>query len=244
MTSLLIVEDEYLVRQGIRRLVDFDRLDITDVDEAENGKQAWELFQEKRHDVVLTDINMPVMDGLSLAKAIKEIAPQTRLVFLTGYDTFDYAVTALKLGADDYLLKPFSKDDVEKMLAAVLSKLHSEQKRDDVTALLREAEDSDLAQSIQNRLSDSALSLKGLAQDLGFNPNYLSSLIKKELGQPFQDYVSQERFKRAKLLLLTTDLKIYEVAQQVGFDDMNYFSQRFKQVTGVSPRAFKKGGHL
>ena len=80
-----------------------------------------------------------------------------------------------------------------------------------------------------------------MAFQLGFSPSYLSVLIKKELGLPFQDYLIQERMKKAKLLLLTTDLKIYEIAEQVGFDDMNYFSQRFKQVVGLTPRQFKKG---
>ena len=65
--------------------------------------------------------------------------------------------------------------------------------------------------------------------------------FKKELGLPFQDYLVRERVKQAKLLLLTTDLKIYEIAEKVGFEDMNYFTQRFKQIAGVTPRQFKKG---
>lgn len=98
-----------------------------------------------------------------------------------------------------------------------------------------------MAQKIQSHLADSQFSLKALASDLGFSPTYLSSLIKKELGLPFQDYLVRERVKQAKLLLLTTDLKIYEIAEKVGFEDMNYFTQRFKQIAGVTPRQFKKG---
>ena len=100
---------------------------------------------------------------------------------------------------------------------------------------------SEFEEAIHERLADSELSLKSLASQLGFSPSYLSVLIKKELGLPFQDYLIQERMKKAKLLLLTTDLKIYEIAEQVGFEDMNYFSQRFKQVVGLTPRQFKKG---
>ena len=78
---------------------------------------------------------------------------------------------------------------------------------------------------------------------MGFSPTYLSSLIKKELGLPFQDYLVRERVKQAKLLLLTTDLKIlWRSQKKVGFEDMNYFTQRFKQIAGVTPRHFKKGG--
>ena len=238
---MMIVEDEYLVRQGISSLVDFSKFNIRLVAEAENGLEAWDLFQKELPQLVLSDINMPLMNGIKLAQLIKEVAPQTHLIFLTGYDDFDYALSALKLGADDYLLKPFSKADVEQMLAKVQKKLDQEYKAEELQTLLQETSSSDLAQKIQARLADSSLSLKSLAQELGFSPSYLSVLIKKELGLPFQDYLIQARIKKAKLLLLTTDLKIYEIADQVGFEDMNYFSQRFKQIVGQTPRQFKKG---
>ncbi|MER0122295.1 response regulator [Streptococcus sp. ZJ93] len=241
MYKLMIVEDEYLVRQGISSLLDFEKLGMEVLAEAENGVEAWELFQKKQADVLLTDINMPQMNGIRLAQLVKEHYPETHIVFLTGYDDFDYALSAVKLGADDYLLKPFSKADVEEMLVKVKIKLDKEEKRQQISDLVEQSETSSLAQLIQERLADQDLSLKSLAQDLGFSPSHLSVVLKKELGLPFQDYLIQERMKKAKLLLLTTDLKIYEIAEQVGFEDMNYFSQRFKQVVGVTPRQFKKG---
>lgn len=109
---------------------------------------------------------------------------------------------------------------------------------------MSESEHSDLAEAIASQLSNSQLTLKSLAQELGFSPSYLSVLIKKDLGMPFQDYLIQIRMNEAKLLLLTTDLKIYEIAERVGFEDMNYFSQRFKQIVGLTPRQYKKGGQM
>lgn len=241
MYSLLIVEDEYLVRQGIRSLVDFDQFQIKEIGEAKDGIEAWAYVQDHQPDIVLTDINMPRMNGIHLAQLIKETYPQTHLVFLTGYDEFDYALSALKLGADDYLLKPFSKADIEEMLTKVMKGLRKEEKEEQVQQLMSQQEQSSLEQAIQERLGDVDLTLKSLGNQLGFSPNYLSVLIKKELGISFQNYLVQERIKKAKLLLLTTDLKIYEIAEQVGFEDINYFSQRFKQVEGITPRQFKKG---
>nr|WP_213087411.1 response regulator [Streptococcus pacificus] len=239
--SLLIVEDEPLVRRGIRSLVDFEKLSITCVDEAENGQEAWQLFEEKHYDIILTDINMPVMNGIQLAQLIKENSPQTHIVFLTGYDDFDYALSALKLGADDYLLKPFSKEDVLQILHQIIPKIEEAKKKTQLESLMEQSPQSEIEQLIQDQLSDVNLSLKTLANQLSFSPNYLSVLIKKDLGMSFQDYLIQERLKKAKRLLLTTHLKIYEIAEQVGFEDMNYFSQRFKQVVGVTPSQFKKG---
>lgn len=241
MYSIMIVEDEYLVRQGIASLVDYEQFGMQVIAQAENGREAWQKFQENPADILLTDINMPQMNGLELAKLVRDQVPTCHIVFLTGYDDFDYARTAIKLGADDYLLKPFSKDDVEEMLAKVQTKLDKERKKAQIQNLVDQGQRSELEEAIHARLADSELSLKNLALQLGFSPSYLSVLIKKELGLPFQDYLIQERMKKAKLLLLTTDLKIYEIAEQVGFEDMNYFSQRFKQVVGLTPRQFKKG---
>lgn len=239
--SIMIVEDEYLVRQGISSLVDFKKFNMQVIGEAENGLEAWEKIQAECPDIILTDINMPQMNGIKLAQLAREQYPQLHIIFLTGYDDFDYALSAVKLGADDYLLKPFSREDVEAMLIKVKEKLDREKKQQQVHELVEKAEFSDLEQAIHDRLADTELSLKSLSFQLGFNSSYLSVLIKKELGLPFQDYLIQERMKRAKLLLLTTDLKVYEIAEQVGFEDMNYFSQRFKQIVGVTPRQFKKG---
>lgn len=241
MYSIMIVEDEYLVRQGISSLIDYEKFQMTVVSEAENGLDAWEKFQVQPVDILLTDINMPLMNGVTLANLVRENKYDTHIVFLTGYDDFDYALSAVKLGADDYLLKPFSKEDVEEMLEKVKKKLDDERKNEKVQQLVEQGEFSHLEKAIHDRLSDTELSLKSLAKELGFSPSYLSVLIKKDLGQPFQDYLIQERMKKAKLLLLTTDLKIYEIAEMVGFEDINYFSQRFKQIVGLTPRQFKKG---
>lgn len=235
--TILIVEDEYLVRQGLTKLVNVAAYDMEIIGQAENGRQAWELIQKQVPDIILTDINMPHLNGIQLASLVRE----THLVFLTGYDDFDYALSAVKLGVDDYLLKPFSRQDIEEMLGKIKQKLDKEEKEEQLQDLLTNRFEGNMAQKIQSHLADSQFSLKSLASDLGFSPTYLSSLIKKELGLPFQDYLVRERVKQAKLLLLTTDLKIYEIAEKVGFEDMNYFTQRFKQIAGVTPRQFKKG---
>ena len=243
MYSIMIVEDEELVRQGLTSLVNYEQFGMKVIDQAENGRIAWEKFQAQPADLLLTDINMPQMNGLDLAQLVREKAPSCHIIFLTGYDDFEFARKAIRLGADDYILKPFSKADIEEMLGKVKNKLDEERKKAQVETLVDQGHLKELEEAIHSRLADSQLTLKDLASQLGFSPSYLSVLIKKKLGLPFQEYLIQERMKKAKLLLLTTDLKIYEIADQVGFEDMNYFSQRFKQVVGVTPRQYKKGDH-
>lgn len=242
MYHLLIAEDESFVRRGIRSLVDYESLQISRIFEAEDGQAAWEIFQQEEIHIVLTDINMPVLDGITLSTLIKETRPETHIIFLTGYNEFDYAVSALKMGADDYLLKPASREDIEAILQKVIDKLALMKKQEHIQTLLSEASTSDIKEAIQAQLPDPDFSLKSLADELGFSPSHLSKRIKDELGQPFQNYLIAERIRQAKLLLLTTSMKNYEIAESVGFRDINYFSHRFKLETGLTPKQFRQGG--
>ena len=101
MYKLLILDDEPLVRRGIRSLVDFERLQITEIFEAANGEEGLALFESHLPELVLVDINMPKMNGLEFVSKAKLVNPNAHMAIITGYNYFDYAVTALKAGVDD-----------------------------------------------------------------------------------------------------------------------------------------------
>ena len=248
MYSILIVEDEPIIRRGIASLIDFESLGISTVQEVENGEQALEKIREEAPDILLTDINMPKMDGITLAQLARTEYPQMRIIFLTGYDYVDYLLSAVKIGVEDYILKPVTKSEIEALLVKVVAKLNEEKRQRELLALASE-EDSfsgtlHFEKLILEQLSNPNLALGELAKQLGFSTNYLSLLIKKELGMSFQEYVTQQRIQRAKRLLLSTDMKIYEVALAVGIEDMNYFSYRFKSIVGVSPKSYRSGAKV
>lgn len=136
MYKLLLIEDEALIRRGIVSLIDHDKLGISDVYEAADGESAWKLIEEHVPDIILSDINIPHIDGITLAKKVKSAYPDTSIVFLTGYDYFDYALEALKLGADDYVLKPISRKDVEHILTKLIKKKRTEEKTAQAKELL------------------------------------------------------------------------------------------------------------
>ncbi|MFR4763271.1 MAG: response regulator [Anaerococcus obesiensis] len=108
MYKLLIADDESIIRKGIKNLIDFESLEIDQVFEAENGKEAVDLALKNKIDIVIMDINMPVIDGLSASKKIKEKNPDSYLLILTGYNYFDYPKLHRAM-VDDYILKPVSK---------------------------------------------------------------------------------------------------------------------------------------
>ena len=248
MYKLMIADDEPLIRRGIKQLIDLSSLQIGEIHEASTGEEALKVFEEFKPEIVLMDINMPKIDGLSVAKKIKSINPDTKIAIITGYNYFDYAQTAIKIGVEDYILKPVTKSEIEALLVKVVAKLNEEKRQRELLALASEEDSSSGTQHFEKlileQLSNPNLALGELAKQLGFSTNYLSLLIKKELGTSFQEYVTQQRIQRAKRLLLSTDMKIYEVALAVGIEDMNYFSYRFKSIVGVSPKSFRSGAKI
>jgi CheY-like chemotaxis protein len=113
---VMLVEDEIPIREGIRDVIEWESLGYTFLAEAKNGKEALDLFDNLAPDVVITDIHMPKLDGLSLTSAIRERTDETKIIILTGFDDFEYARTALKLKATDYLLKPVSPQELTNLL--------------------------------------------------------------------------------------------------------------------------------
>lgn len=246
MYKLLIVDDEQMIRKGILKLVDFSKLGIEEIYEASNGTEGLSMFIRHAPQLVLLDINLPLMNGLDLARAIKERAPHTKIAMLTGYDYVDYAINAIKIGVDDYTLKPVGKQDVTDIITRLIERYQADMVKEEVEHIVESFKDTQeetsnkqrIKELIESSLADKELSLTSVAQTLGYTPNYLSTLFKNLFGIPFQDYILAQRLEKAKLLLLTTNLKNYEVAERVGFEDVNYFGTRFKRKYGVSPKQY------
>ena len=251
MYKLLIVEDEYIIRKGILSFVNFKELNIYKVLEAADGKVALEIFKEELPDLILADINMPKINGLEFAAACKSIKPDVKIGIVTGYDYFEYAQTALKLGVDDYILKPASKKDIGQVLAKLISKISEEKYKQEIKSIVSGLknksnleDDNGYKTKIQKEIEDNIynpqLSLTLIADKMGLSFGYFSNLFKKLMGVPFQEFVFNERMERAKIILLSTDMKNYEIAEAVGFEDPNYFSTAFKKKYGLSPNQYKE----
>jgi two-component system response regulator YesN len=258
MYTLLLVEDEELVRNGIKRLVPLSELNITEIIEANNGEEGLRLFQSHLPDVVLLDINMPKMNGLDFARKVKELKPNVKIAVITGYDYYDYAVTALKIGIDDYVLKPVSKNDVFEVLSKLVDKMKSEEEQSKIqdvvlefkmnmnsnVQLHRVGDDEgynlSIVQIVEDNLSNPEFSLTILANQMGFSSGYMSVMFKRLFNISFQDYMVSIRLERAKLQLLISDMKMYEISSAVGFDNPNYFSVAFKKKYGLSPLQYRE----
>ena len=106
------------------------------------GSKHWKKIREEAPDILLTDINMPKMDGITLAQLVRSEYPQMRIIFLTGYDYVDYLLSAVKIGVEDYILKPVTKSEIEALLVKVVAKLNEEKRQRELLALASEEDAS------------------------------------------------------------------------------------------------------
>lgn len=130
--SIMLVDDEAEIRDGIQRKIDWAGSGFTFVGSAENGQEALELAESLHPDVVMTDIKMPFMDGLTLGRHLAERFPGVKLVFFSGFDDFEYAQKAIQIGAAEYILKPVSASELTGVLQKLRGQLDAEfaEKRD------------------------------------------------------------------------------------------------------------------
>lgn len=123
---ILLVDDEEELRAGIRRRIDWEALGFVLAGEAANGQDALELAEQLRPDVVLTDIKMPFMDGLTLCRQLKTQLPAVRLVIFSGFDEFDYARQAIGMNVFEYLLKPITSTELSDVLVRLKKAMDEE----------------------------------------------------------------------------------------------------------------------
>ena len=116
MLKVFLVEDEVVMRNGIKNNIPWEQEGFEFVGEASDGELAYPLIKREKPDILITDIRMPFMDGLELSRLVKKELPQIKIIILSGYNEFDYAKTAIRIGVTDYLLKPISS---AKLLEAV-----------------------------------------------------------------------------------------------------------------------------
>ena len=237
---VLLVDDEIMIREGFKRLFDWQAHDCEVVGEAGDGMEALAKTDALRPDIVIMDINIPIMNGLKVIQLSRIKHPDTAFVIVSGYDDFSYCREALRLQITDYILKPVNYEEFggcidnlkislfEKRISAATEPEKQEERT--ITGITR---------YLQNHLAEE-ISLSVLADNFHLNPQYISQLFKSEIGVNFLVYLTNIRMEKAKKLLLTTSLSIAEVAEQSGYGDYRGFTKVFKKSEGVTPSQYRR----
>lgn len=243
MMKVVVVEDEALVRRGIVLTVDWAGVDCAVVGEAADGMEGLEVIRESQPDLVVTDIKMPRLDGLEMVRQLREEGNRAHVIILTAYSDFSYAQAALKLGAVDFLLKPFQDGELEEAVTRLKSRVGPSGPQAPGLEVPEEGKSKYVMEALRyiaGHYNDPDISVSSVARDLGISEGHLSHVFKKETSRTLGSYLTDYRIHMAMELLRDCRNKVYEVAEQVGYRDITYFSSTFKRVVGLSPSEYQK----
>ncbi|MCA0755917.1 response regulator [Paenibacillus sp. N4] len=247
---VIIAEDEDLIRNNLVRKMEGLDESIKVVGAVQNGKEALELVQEGQPDVLVTDIRMPVMDGMELIRQMHLYHPRVSKIITSGYADFEYARQAMKFGVTDYLLKPIAADELRQVLSKVKSTIEQEESayKKNMKGMQNPGMNpEEIVSKVQSFLRDNFrkdVSLEQIARNFNFNASYLSKLFIKHTGEPPSRYLMALRINEAKYLLANhSHLSVKEAGEQVGYPDQFYFSRVFKQMVGCTPKEYLNEQH-
>lgn len=261
MIKVLIVEDEDLIRKGLAYTIDWAKMGCMVIGEAVNGEEGIKKIEELHPDLVLTDIKMPIKDGLQMLQNFKE--REFEVIIVTGYGEFEYTKKAIELNVFDYLLKPIDENKLYEVVGEVIKKISEKEILRKLKNTVKNIEnikvlDTEIycqkssykykntpvmidyiAQNYSNKIS-----IEDIAEKLEVSSSYLSKKFKDDTCHTFNDFLNSYRIQKAINLLTEGNYKVYEIAEMVGFSDYKYFSYVFKSYMHCSPMEFLKSNVL
>ena len=237
---VLLVDDEIMIREGFKRLFDWEAHDCEVVGEAADGMEALAQIDTLRPDIVIMDINIPIMSGLKVIQLSRIKHPQIAYVIVSGYDDFSYCQQALRLQITDYILKPVNYEEFGTCIDNLKISLF-EQRIATAEEPQEQAERAitGITRYLQEHLAEE-VSLSILAEEFHLNPQYISQLFKNEIGVGFLAYLTNIRMEKAKKLLLSTSFSVAEIAEQAGYGDYRVFTKVFKKTEGITPSQYRR----
>lgn len=254
MITILIVDDEEEVLDTIFDIVQKKKTEEMTLFKSTISQHAKDLLQTQVVDILISDINMPGLNGFDLSKIAKENNPQCRVIFITGFNNFEYAYSALKGGCDDFILKINSEAEILQSISKTIAQIKTEKKQLEAVWNLEKL--NQLSKPVENDMDkqdpityvknyiwnhiDKEISLNLLASIVYLHPAYLSRIFKQTTNITITEYLSNARMEKAKKLLTETNMKIQDISLSVGIDSPIYFGRLFKKETSMTPLEFRQ----
>lgn len=258
--KVLVIDDEPVHVRGVIKYVNWSKLGFETVVGAYSAKEALMKLQEETYDLVITDINMPEVNGLELISRINLLGKQPDIMIVSGYNEFTYAQEAIRLGVAAYILKPIKPEEIEENIWILQEKkkkgffeADSKIEQNNFNEIMSEEaktagndERKKIHPTIQKILIyigknySKEITVQEIAEQFRINESYLSALFKKEIGINLSNYVLRYRMNRAMEMLKNSDMRISEIAYRVGYQNPCYFTEQFKKICDMTPSEIRK----
>jgi len=236
--SVLLVDDEIMIREGFKQLFDWEAHGCVVAGEASDGAEALACIEQIHPDIVIMDINIPVMNGLKVIEASRAKYPDMAFIIVSGYDDFSYCKEALRLKITDYIVKPVNYEEFGSCIDRLKISLYENQATE-YENRQEERPITGIIRYLQEHLTDE-ISLNILAEEFHLSAQYISQLFKNEIGVNFLAYLTNMRMEQAKKLLISTALPISEISVQSGYADYRVFTKTFKRTEGYTPSQYRR----
>lgn len=249
MYRVVVIEDEEAIRKGIIMSIDFSALNCILIGEASNGVEGIKLIQEKKPDIVITDVTMPLMSGIEMIEQTLEYNYTS--IIISGYDEFSYAKKAIKLGVCDYLMKPIDKEELNNVIQSIVSSFDLSNK---ISGLLKEKNQIEHIQLLEtlnkeDHLVDKIMEyinlhysekifLSDIADVLNYSESLLSKRFRRVTQMTFNEYLNRFRIQKSIEYMKKGTYGLTGISDICGFSDYKYFSTVFKKYTGYTPSQF------
>lgn len=240
MNKVLIIEDEVKLRENITELFESQQYQVATAD---NGKSGYDRALKFAPDLIVSDVIMPEEDGFELLLKLKN-NPATEfipVIFLTAKTMMASKIEGLQLGADDYIMKPFSAEELlvrsenlitkhQKMLKKGLIAVNEDNIIPKNERLIR-----DIIQFIEEHLSDYNLSVDMIAKHLGISKSTIQRKIKISVNKNLNQLIREYRLEKARKMIERNAGTLSDIAQTTGFNSLSYFSYSYKKYYGLAP---------
>lgn len=243
--TIIVAEDEELLLNHLVEKLEQHVEGFKVIGKAQTGFQALNLINELAPDVLITDIQMPNMNGIELLEQVHVKHPHVKCIILSGYAEFAYAQKAIHYGVSEYLLKPIDPADLAKVFSRVRMELQKNKPQIEAVyeANMLRTPPHEVAHTLHDYI------IKHFAEEVNWNEvskqlNYSNSYLTKAFDQEYHTsptkFLIQIRLTQAKQLLSQHyELSIQQVGEMVGYGDQSYFSRLFKKITGLSPLEYR-----
>ncbi|WP_223069138.1 response regulator transcription factor [Paenibacillus caui] len=255
MFKVLLVEDEEMIRKGLRHTFDWLQAGCIVIGEAENGEEGLDRIRTLKPDIIIVDVNMPLMDGITMIERSMQ-GGVCSYIILSGYDEFGLAKQAIRLGVTEYLLKPVEQEQLFGALERAKQQVEMKKKYEAILSATSVGDEeiyaslmklpskssyyvSKMIEYVQEHYPDK-ISINDLVNRLGISATYLNRKFKSETTYTFNDFLNRYRIQQAMDKLRDGEEKIYTIATDVGFKDYKYFIAIFKKYANCTPGQYQE----